>query len=63
MINSMLKPIKDDFGLIESQMGFVMSRSLLAAAVLYPLWGYLFNRSSRSKLLGIASFSLGLPPG
>jgi predicted MFS family arabinose efflux permease len=37
MINSMLKPIKGEFGINESQMGFVMSSSLLAAAVLHPL--------------------------
>jgi len=59
MINSMLKPIMDEFGINESQMGFVMSGSLLVAAVLYPLWGFLYDRFSRAKLLGIASFIWG----
>jgi MFS family permease len=59
MINSLLKPIMDTFGIGTLEMGFIESGSLLVAAVLFPLWGYLYDRFSRAKLLGIASLIWG----
>jgi MFS family permease len=59
MINSMFRPIMDTFGIGTKEMGFIQSGSLLVAALLYPLWGFLYDRFSRAKLLGIASFIWG----
>jgi MFS family permease len=59
MINSMVKSIMDTFGIDTAQMGFIQGGSLLVAALLYPVWGYLYDRYSRAKLLGVASFIWG----
>jgi MFS family permease len=40
-------------------MGRVSSLALLVAAVLYPVWGYLYDRYARNKLLAMASFIWG----
>jgi MFS family permease len=47
------------FGIDEVQMGAVFTGALLVGAVLYPVWGYLYDRYSRSKLLALASFIWG----
>jgi MFS family permease len=44
--------IRNEFGIDEQQMGLV-------AAILYPIWGYLYDRFSRAKLLALASFVWG----
>jgi MFS family permease len=49
----------DTFGISEAQMGAVSSLALLVAALLYPVWGYLYDRFSRSRLLALASFIWG----
>jgi predicted MFS family arabinose efflux permease len=59
MINSLLKPIMDTFGINEVQIGFIQSGSLLVAALLFPLWGYLYDRYARAKLLALASLIWG----
>lgn len=59
MINSLIKPIMDTFGINEMQIGFIQSGSLLVAACLFPLWGYLYDRFSRAKLLALASLIWG----
>jgi MFS family permease len=55
----MFRPIMDTFSIGTKEMGFIQSGSLLVAALLYPLWGFLYDRFSRAKLLGIASFIWG----
>ena len=40
-------------------MGAVFTGALLVGAILYPLWGYLYDRYTRSKLLALASFIWG----
>ena len=40
-------------------MGAVFTGALLVGAILYPLWGYLYDRYARSKLLALASFIWG----
>jgi MFS family permease len=40
-------------------MGAVTTGALIVGALLYPLWGYLYDRYSRAKLLALASFLWG----
>jgi len=49
----------ETFDIDEVQMGAVFTGALLVGAVLYPVWGYLYDRYARSKLLALASFIWG----
>lgn len=40
-------------------MGAVFTSALLVGAILYPIWGYLYDRYNRSKLLSLAAFIWG----
>ena len=59
MIGSLQVQISDDFGINNTQWGLVNSGALIVATVLYPLWGYLYDRYSRTKLLSLASLIWG----
>ena len=59
MIGPLTTPIMETFGIDEVQMGAVFTGALLVGAVLYPLWGYLYDRYARAKLLALASFIWG----
>lgn len=59
LIGPLTTPIIDDFGITQAQMGAVSTLAILVAAVLYPVWGYLFDRYARAKLLALASFVWG----
>lgn len=55
LIGPLTSAIMEDFQINEAQMGAVSSLAILVASVLYPLWGYLYDRYARSKLLALAS--------
>jgi MFS family permease len=59
LIGPLTTPIMDTFDINEAQMGAVSSMALIVAAVLYPLWGYLYDRFARARLLALASFIWG----
>ena len=59
LIGPLTTPIMETFGIDEERMGRVFTGALVVGGVFYPLWGYLFDRFSRSKLLGAASFLWG----
>ena len=59
LIGPLTTPIMETFGIHEEQMGRVFTGALVVGAVLYPLWGYLYDRYARSKLLAVASFLWG----
>jgi MFS family permease len=59
MIGPLTTPIMETFGIDEVQMGAVFTGALLVGAILYPLWGYLYDRYARAKLLALASFIWG----
>lgn len=59
MIGSMQVQISDDFKISNTQWGLVNSGALIVATVLYPIWGYLYDRFSRTKLLSLASLIWG----
>jgi MFS family permease len=55
LIGPLTTPIMETFGISESRMGLVTTGALLVGTILYPLWGYLYDRYARSKLLALAS--------
>ncbi len=59
MIGSLQVQISDDFNIDNTQWGLVNSGALIVATILYPIWGYLYDRYSRTKLLAFASFVWG----
>lgn len=59
LINPLLPQVMDEFGINKTQMGAVMTGALLVGTFLYPVWGYLYDRWSRAKLLALASFIWG----
>jgi MFS family permease len=59
LIGPLTTPIMETFGINEAQMGAVFTGALIVGAALYPIWGYLYDRYSRPKLLALASFIWG----
>ena len=59
MIGSLQVPISETFGLDDFKWGLVNSGALAVATVLYPLWGYLYDRYARARLLSLASLIWG----
>ncbi len=59
LIGPLTTPIMETFGINKAQMGAVFTGALVVGAILYPLWGYLYDRYARSKLLALASFLWG----
>ena len=49
----------ETFNIDEVQMGAVFTGALIVGAVMYPLWGYLYDRFARAKLLALASMIWG----
>jgi predicted MFS family arabinose efflux permease len=59
LISPLTTPITETFGLNEAQMGAVSMFAVLVAAILYPVWGYLYDRCARARLLALASLIWG----
>jgi MFS family permease len=59
LISPLTSQIMEDFQINEVQMGAVVSGALIVGTVFYPLWGYLYDRYTRPKLLALASFIWG----
>ncbi len=59
MIGPMQDAIERQFRINDTQWGFINSGALLVGTVLYPIWGYLYDRYARAKLLALASFIWG----
>ncbi len=59
MIGSLQVPISDTFRLDDLKWGLINSGSLIVATILYPIWGYLYDRYARAKLLALASLIWG----
>jgi MFS family permease len=55
LISPLTTDIMADFKISKTQMGAIVSGALLVGAVLFPIWGYLYDRFSRPKLLALAS--------
>jgi len=59
LIGSLQTAVSDTFGLNDLQWGLINSGALIVGTVLYPLWGYLYDRFARAKLLALASLIWG----
>lgn len=59
VIGSLTPDIMATFGITKTQMGAVSTGALIIGAIFYPLWGYLYDRFARPKLLALASFIWG----
>ena len=59
LIGPLKGQISEDFGITNTQFGLVISGALIVGTFLYPIWGYLYDRFARAKLLSLASFIWG----
>jgi len=59
LIGPLTTPIMNEFHVNEAQMGMVFSGAVVVGAILYPVWGYLYDRYARAKLLALAAFIWG----
>jgi MFS family permease len=59
LIGPLVSPIQKTFGINDTQMGGVVTGALIVGVIAYPLWGWLYDRYSRAKLLALASFMWG----
>jgi len=59
LIGPLTTPIMEEFRIDEAKMGLVSSFAILVAAIMYPVWGYLYDRYARAKLIALASFIWG----
>lgn len=59
LIGSLQLPISETFKLNDFQWGLINSGALIVGTILYPIWGYLYDKFSRAKLLALASFIWG----
>jgi MFS family permease len=59
MIGPMQSDIMTEFNITVKEWGFINSGALLIGTLLYPIWGYLYDRYARAKLLALASFIWG----
>ncbi len=59
LIGSLQIPVSKTFGLNDLQWGFINTGALIVGTIFYPIWGYLYDRYARAKLLGLASFIWG----
>lgn len=60
MIGSLQIPITETFGIGIREWGRINFWALFVATILYPIWGYLFDRYARAKLLSLASLVWGV---
>ncbi|MBN1266274.1 MAG: MFS transporter [Anaerolineales bacterium] len=59
LIGPLSTPIMEAFNINEAQMGLVFTGALLVGGIFYPIWGYLFDRYARPKILALAALLWG----
>jgi MFS family permease len=59
LIGSLQLPVSKTFGLNDLQWGLINTGALIVGTLFYPIWGYLYDRYARAKLLALASFIWG----
>jgi len=59
LIGPLKSQISADFDITNTQFGLVVTGALIVSTILYPIWGYLYDRYARAKLLALASFIWG----
>jgi MFS family permease len=59
LIGPLTTPIMETFRINEAQMGLVFSGAVIVGAIFYPIWGWLYDRFVRVRLLALASLLWG----
>lgn len=59
LISPLTSRIMQDFQIDETQMGLLVSGALIVGTIFYPVWGFLYDRYTRPKLIALASFIWG----
>ncbi len=59
LIGPLTVDIMNQFHITNTQMGAVFTGALIVGAIAYPLWGVMYDKYSRSKLLALASLLWG----
>lgn len=59
LIGPLTTQIMDHFQINKIQMGAIDTGALIVATLFYPIWGYLYDRFARPKLIALASFLWG----
>jgi len=59
LIGTLTPNIMETFGISMTQMGAISTGALIVGALFYPIWGYLYDRYARAKLLALASLLWG----
>jgi len=59
LIGSLQLPVSKTFGLNDLQWGLVNTGALIVGTLFFPIWGFLYDRYTRAKLLALASFIWG----
>ena len=60
LIGPLTSSIMAEFNLSEVQMGGIVTGSLILGSIFYPIWGFLYDRFARPKLLALASLLWGI---
>ncbi|MEM2083880.1 MAG: hypothetical protein QXV10_05140, partial [Nitrososphaerota archaeon] len=55
IISAVNPQLIEEFKVDYATMGFLFSISLFAATLLYPLWGFLYDKYSRKLLISLAA--------
>jgi ACS family hexuronate transporter-like MFS transporter len=55
IVTPLVHVLMEEFGLTYTQTGLIASGTIVISAVLFPIWGYLFDKYSRAKLCALAS--------
>lgn len=59
LIGPLTNPIMESFNITRTQMGAVVTGALIVSSILYPIWGVLYDRYARAKLIALAAFIWG----
>lgn len=59
LIGPLTPRIIEQFNITVVQMGLVSTGALIVGTIFYPIWGYLYDRYARPKLLALASLIWG----
>ncbi|MEM4039531.1 MAG: MFS transporter [Thermoplasmata archaeon] len=59
VISAVVKPIMDEFGLNYESMGLLFTWTVVISTLIYPVWGYLYDKYSRKFLTTLLALILG----
>ena len=59
LINPLAPQIYKEWNLTDTEWGAISTAALIVGSIFYPVWGYLYDRYARNRLLALASFIWG----